>query len=114
MHDFEYLTVQNLDEATRILAERKGQVRLLAGGTDLIVNMRVGRRRPDVVIDAKQIDELRQLQLTDEGLTIGAAVSCREIWESQEIGSAYPALIDSSSLIGGFFTICATCTSESI
>ena len=101
MHEFEYVAVQTLDEATSLLAERKGDVRLLAGGTDLIVNMRVGRRSPGVVIDAKKIDELRQLELGDAGLSIGAAVSCREIWENDAIRKAYPALIDSASLIGG-------------
>lgn len=101
MHDFDYVVVKDLDEATKILAERQGEARMLAGGTDLIVNMRVGRRQPELVIDAKHIKELRQLTLDDNGLNIGAAVSCREIWENDEVSAAYPALVDSASLIGG-------------
>lgn len=101
MHDFDYVVAKDLDEATKLLAERQGDARLLAGGTDLIVNMRGGRRQPGLVIDAKHISELRQLSVDDNGLSIGAAVSCREIWENEAVKAAYPALIDSASLIGG-------------
>ena len=83
------------------MAENRGQARLLAGGTDLIIVMRNGRRQPKLVIDAKKIPELNEISLDDNGLSIGAAVSCRQIWEQADIRREYPALVDSSSLIGG-------------
>ena len=101
MHDFDYVVAGNLNEATRLLAENQGAARLLAGGTDLIVVMREGHQQPKLVIDAKPIPELNELVIDDNGLTIGAAVSCRQIWESKKIAEQYPALIDCSSLIGG-------------
>jgi carbon-monoxide dehydrogenase medium subunit len=101
MHDFDYVVAGDLNEATRLLAEHQGAASVLAGGTDLIVRMRAGRQQATLVIDAKKIPELRQLHLDDSGLTIGAAVSCREIWGNKDIAEHYPALIDSSSLIGG-------------
>jgi carbon-monoxide dehydrogenase medium subunit len=52
------------------------------------------------VVDGKRIPELNELALTADGLSIGAAVPCRRIWEHAEIGRRYPALIDSASLIG--------------
>ena len=63
--------------------------------------MRNGRKSPDVVIDAKKIPELTRLQLDAGRLTIGAAVSCRMIWEDPEITERYPALADAATLIGG-------------
>ena len=101
MHEFEYVAANSLEEAAQLMSANKGEARLLAGGTDLIVIMRNGRRQPKLVIDAKQIPELNEIKLDDSGLSIGAAVSCRRIWENEDIKAQYPALIDSSSLIGG-------------
>ena len=77
LHDFDYVIAWNLAEATQLLAENQGAARMLAGGTDLIVIMREGRKQPKLVIDAKHIPELNELVIDDNGLTIGAAVSCR-------------------------------------
>lgn len=101
MHDFDFVAATSLDTATRLLKDYKGNARILAGGSDLIVNMRAGRGRPQVVIDAKHIPELNELIIDDKGLAIGAAVSCRRISENSDIAAAYPALIESASLIGG-------------
>ena len=101
MHDFDYVVAGDLSEATRLLSENRGTARMLAGGTDLLVIMRAGRRQAKLVIDAKQIPELNELSLDDDGLTIGAAVTCRQIWENRDIASCFPAIIDSASLIGG-------------
>jgi len=101
MHEFDYVAAGSLEEATRLLKEHRDGARMLAGGTDLIVIMRNGRRRPKVVIDAKRIPELNTLQLDDDGLSIGAAVSCRRIWENQAVAGRYPALVDCTSLVGG-------------
>ncbi len=101
MHDFDYVVAHNLEQATQILGKNKASASLLAGGTDLIVIMRGGRKQPEIVIDAKQIPELNELVINNDGLSIGAAVSCRRIWENSQIAEHYPALIDSVSLIGG-------------
>lgn len=100
MHSFDYAAPTSLGEAVALLSGAKGNARVLAGGTDLIVNMRVGRRKPGLVVDGKRIPELNELALTADGLSIGAAVPCRRIWEHAEIARRYPALIDSASLIG--------------
>ena len=101
MKDFQYLAPRRLDEAAALMAEHAGSAQLLAGGTDLLIFMRNGRKSPDVVIDAKKIPELTRLQLDAGRLTIGAAVSCRTVWEHQEISEKFPALADAATLIGG-------------
>jgi len=62
--------------------------------------MRVGRRKPGLVVDGKRIPELNELSVTANGLTIGAAVSCRRAYEHADVARKYPALVDSISLIG--------------
>ena len=101
MKDFQYLAPQKLDEAAMLMAAHAGSAQLLAGGTDLLIFMRNGRKSPAVIIDAKKIPELTHLHLDAAQLTIGAAVSCRTIWENPEITERFPALTDAASLIGG-------------
>ena len=101
MNDFQYLAPHKLDEAAVLMAEHAGSAQLLAGGTDLLIFMRDGRKSPEVIIDAKKIPELTRVQLDADQLTIGAAVSCRTIWEHPEIAERFPALTDAATLIGG-------------
>lgn len=101
MHDFEYCAPANLQEAIGLMATHKGSANLLAGGTDLIVFMRARLKRPDLVIDAKLIPELSELKMDKSGLTIGASVSCTTIYENEQVADLYPALVDSTMLIGG-------------
>jgi CO/xanthine dehydrogenase FAD-binding subunit len=101
MHDFDYCAPVSLQEAIGLMATHKGSANLLAGGTDLLIFMRARRKRPELVIDAKLIPELSEVKIDESGLTIGASVSCRAIYENAEIADLYPALIDSTTLIGG-------------
>ena len=101
MKDFQYLAPRGLEEAAVLMAEHAGSAQLLAGGTDLLIFMRNGRKSPDFIIDAKKIPELTRVQLDADRLIIGAAVSCRTIWEHPEIAERFPALTDVATLIGG-------------
>lgn len=101
MHQFKYASPATLEELLDTYAAHSANSKLLAGGTDLIVQMRAGSLTPGLVIDVKQVPELNQLVLSKRGLTIGAAVSCRTLYENASIASACPALDDAARLIGG-------------
>ena len=102
MEAFDFVSAKSIDEAVSILNEHGDRARIIAGGTDILVMMRAGRRLADVVVDVKEIPELNQMTMTAEGgLTLGAAVPCYLIYQDQAIASAYPGLIDSATLIGG-------------
>ena len=98
----DYVRPETLSEAVALLAERGDKVRILAGGTDLIVHLRAGALKPDLVVDGKRIAELNELSYSPQtGLTLGAAVPCYKVYQDKEISAAYPGVIDAASLIGG-------------
>jgi carbon-monoxide dehydrogenase medium subunit len=99
---FDYSRPATLDEAVAALARGGEGARPLAGGTDIIVQEREGRRAIGLMVDVKAIAELQELTLAADGsLRLGAAVSCSRIYHDAGIQRRYPALIDSASLIGG-------------
>ena len=102
MQDFEYIAPTTLEEAIRLMAEKGPKARALAGGTDILVQLRAGRYALDRLVDTKEIPELNQLTCTEaEGLILGAAVPCYRIYEDQTIARMYPAMVDVAFLIGG-------------
>jgi CO/xanthine dehydrogenase FAD-binding subunit len=98
----DYAAPKTIAEAVALLAEKGDRARVLAGGTDIIVQVREGRRDLDLLVDAKYILELNELTYDPrQGLRIGAAVPCYRIYEHADIARAYPGLIDAVALIGG-------------
>jgi carbon-monoxide dehydrogenase medium subunit len=99
---FEYIAPTTVGEAVAALAGKGDRVRPLAGGTDLIVQLRCGLLDVDLVVDVKKISELNMVTYRPgEGLTIGAAVPCHRIVEHADIVRVYPGLVDAVGLIGG-------------
>ena len=102
MQAFDYVAPKSIDAAVSILNQNGDQARMIAGGTDILVMMRAGRRLADIVVDVKEIPELNQMAYNPQtGLTLGAAVPCHRIYEDATLAAAYPGLIDAASLIGG-------------
>ena len=102
MQDFSYVSAQTLSEAVALLDENGEKARILAGGTDLIVNVREGRRDVDVVVDVKSVPEVNVLDYDESaGLTLGAAVECYKVYAVDAICNAYPGLVDATKIIGG-------------
>ncbi len=102
MHAIQYAAPRTLQDALEILQEYGAKARILAGGTDLIVQAGTGARSVDVIVDGKRIPELMHLAFDPaDGLTIGAAVPCCRIYEDPQISRRYPGLADAVSIIGG-------------
>lgn len=102
MHSFDYAAPQTLDEAVALFARHGENARALAGGTDLLVQMRAGRRTPGFVIDLKKIPDLAALNWDPlKGLTLGAAVPCYRIYGDEDVREHYPGLIDVVEMLGG-------------
>ncbi len=101
MDNFTYEAPSSLDEAYSLLSNGR-TTRLLAGGTDVIIQLRENRAHCQQLVDVKHIPELMGLRIEGDGsAVIGAAVPCATVYEHREIRERFPALIDSASLIGG-------------
>lgn len=102
MNAFEYVAPKTLTEAVALLAEKGDRARLLAGGTDILVQIREGRRNPDWLVDVKHVPEVNELTFDPvHGLRVGAAVPCCRLYEHADLARLYPGLIDAVSLVGG-------------
>ncbi len=86
--------------AVKLLAGKAGLARVLAGGTDLLVQMRTDRIAPDLVVDVKRIAGMRAITATAKGFRIGAAVSGAELGEHKALRKAWPGVVEAANLIG--------------
>ncbi|MCL4767204.1 MAG: 4-hydroxybenzoyl-CoA reductase subunit beta [Hyphomicrobiaceae bacterium] len=100
MPDFVLLRPGSLDEAVADL-ERHAGSRFIAGGTDLIANLRRGLVESEVLVDITGVPELSRLQLGPDGLVIGAAVTLARLAAHVEIGRRYPAVAQAAEAVAG-------------
>src|SRR5476651_2802489 len=88
--DIEYLAPRTLDEAVRAFHAGAGNARILAGGTDLLVQMRNGTVTPGIIVDIKKIGEMTTIEDTKEGgFKIGAAVSGAALRDHAKLKKAW-------------------------
>ena len=95
-----YEAPESLDAAVSLLAGALGQARLLAGGTDLLVQLRAGLIEPDLVVDVKRIPEVYEITPEDGGFRIGAAVTGAELGEHPDVKRLWPGVVEAVELIG--------------
>jgi carbon-monoxide dehydrogenase medium subunit len=101
MTDIQYLAPRTLDEAVGAFAAANGAARILAGGTDLLVQMRAGTVRPGLIVDIKKIAEMTSIEETaDGGFRIGAAVPGAVLADHPKFGKAWPGVLEAINLIG--------------
>ena len=101
MTDIQYLAPATLDEAIGAYAAAAGAGRILAGGTDLLVQMRSGLVRPGLIVDIKKISEVTSVAETDDGgFVVGAAVSGAVLLEHPRFSNAWPGVLEALNLIG--------------
>ena len=98
---FDYQAPTTLADALTQFDSHPGAY-LLAGGTDLLVQLRGGRKQTDLVLDIKRVPELNEISFSESaGLTLGAAVSCAATYENAAVKKHYPSLAEVASIIGG-------------
>jgi len=101
MTDVRYIAPGTLDEAIGAFAAAGSAARILAGGTDLLVQMRAGLVRPGLIVDIKKIAEMTTIEETaDGGFRIGAAVSGAVLSEHPRFGKVWPGVLEAVNLIG--------------
>ena len=95
-----YEAPESVDGAVRLLVGGGPRGRVLAGGTDLLVQLRAGVIAPDLVVDIKRIRETREIREDDGVLVIGAAVTGAELGEHAAARSMWPGVVEAAELIG--------------
>ncbi|MDG1703058.1 MAG: FAD binding domain-containing protein, partial [Pseudomonadales bacterium] len=95
-----YATPASAKEAAGLLSKEKGAAFLLAGGTDLLVKLKMGMVEPDLVVDIKRIPKINEIQTSAKGFTIGAAVSGATIGQHKGLNAAWPGVVEAANLIG--------------
>jgi len=95
-----YEAPDSLEGAVALLAGAKGETRVLAGGTDLLVQMRADILDPDLIVDIKKIPETRAITEEKGGWRIGAAVTGAELKEHPRLKKVWPGVIEAANLIG--------------
>jgi carbon-monoxide dehydrogenase medium subunit len=101
MMDIQYLAPKTLDEAIGVFAAAGSAARILAGGTDLLVQMRAGAVRPGLIVDIKKIAEMTSIEETaDGGFLLGAAVAGAVLAEHARFGKIWPGVLEAINLIG--------------
>ncbi|APR84677.1 Xanthine dehydrogenase, FAD binding subunit protein [Minicystis rosea] len=100
---FDYHRPQTLSEALGLLRDLGPKARIIAGGTDLLPNMKQGLFEPEHVVSIARLDELRGITLEDEGrtLVIGAGMRLAEIADSLLVQRLAPALAEATAAVGG-------------
>ncbi len=100
MSEMRYAAPANLEDAVALLSGANGAARVLAGGTDLLIQMRGGRVKPELLLDVKGIAEMRSILAENGGIRFGAAVSCMELVEHALFVQTWPGVTDAVKLIG--------------
>ena len=100
MRRFELALPRSVDEALRVLSDRGSDAKLLAGGTDLLPQMKNGLLKPACVIDLSGVASARALQADARGLRIGAAVAARTLERDATARATYTSLAESGALVG--------------
>jgi len=100
MTEMQYEAPASVKEAVGLLAKGGSNARVLAGGTDLLVQLRSGRTKPSLIVDVKYIDEMCTIVVNKNGFRIGAAVSGAELNEHKKLKKAWPGVVEAMDLIG--------------
>lgn len=100
MEEMRYEAPESLDAAVAMLTDAGDQARILAGGTDLLVQLRAGMVDPGVVVDIKNIPEVRAITEESDGFRVGSAVTGAELGEHAAMCKAWPGVVEATELIG--------------
>ena len=104
MKTFDYVKAKDAGHAVALLAKHGRAARILAGGTDLLVELKSAAHTPEVVIDISRVASLKGISVTDEGLRLGALVTHSEIIGSALIRDVFPGLVEAARSIGAVQT----------
>ncbi len=100
MSEMRFEQPKTAEAASALLASTQGLAKVLSGGTDLLIHMRNGNIKPELVLDVKAIAEMNTIAVENGGYRFGAAVSCMQLLENEAFAKTWPGVIDGANLVG--------------
>ena len=100
MSSLSYAAPTSVDDAVKLLAGASGLAKVLSGGTDLLVQLRSGRLKPDLIVDTKKIPGMIGIRAENGGFVIGAATPGAVVEAHAGLNAAWPGLVEALDLIG--------------
>src|ERR1700744_781683 len=100
MSSLSYAAPTSVDDAVKLLAGSSGLAKVLSGGTDLLVQLRSGRLKPDLIVDTKKIPGIVGIRTENGGFVIGAATPGAVVEAHPGLNAAWPGLVEALDLIG--------------
>ena len=104
MKAFGYVVAKDVGHAVALLGEHGAKAKILAGGSDLLVELKHALHNPEIIVDISRLRELKNIAVADDGLHIGAGVTSTEIMSSPVIRAMFPALVAAAHSIGAMQT----------
>lgn len=100
MSNLQYEAPETVEDAVRLLADADGEAKPLAGGTDLLVQLRTDFVRPGLIVDLKRIPALMDVNANGDEIRVGAAVSGWTLGKNEAVKEAWPGVVEALELIG--------------
>ena len=100
MTSLQFEAPETVEDAVRLLADADGAAKALAGGTDLLVQLRTDFVRPGLIVDLKRIPALMDVTVNGDDIRVGAAVSGATLGKNEAVKAAWPGVVEALELIG--------------
>ena len=104
MKAFGYVSAKDVAHAVALLGEHGAKAKILAGGTDILVELKHAVHNPEIVVDVSRLAELKDIVIDDDGLHIGALATHADIMNSPIVSGMFPALVEAAHSIGAVQT----------
>lgn len=101
MQQFDFFSATSLQDALDFLSSHAQRSKIIAGGTDLIPDLRNEKVHPDHVLNIMEIDELRGITATDRDVRLGATTTFTEMIQSEVLARCLPLLVQAAASVGG-------------
>ena len=101
MQNFQFYSAKSLEEGLNYISDQGGRSKIIAGGTDLILDLREEKITPDSILNILEIEQLRGITETDDTVRIGPTTTFTEMIQSEVLNRCLPLLVQASSSVGG-------------
>jgi aerobic carbon-monoxide dehydrogenase medium subunit len=100
----EFVATKSVEECVAVLSRHGDDARLLAGGTDVMMQLQRGDVDPGILVHIEGIESLRDITMDNDTVRLGALVTHRQVSRSPQLSSGLPALAEASATVGGWQT----------